>query len=81
VALVTRGPARMRTMPKSLTADDVLPLVACLTPRERVRLLRLITSPPGADAPAYRSVPPAHDEFSTDKEPLSWDAEGWEDVE
>ena len=77
---VTRDPGRMRTMPKPLTADDVLPVVACLTPQERVRLLRLITSPPGADAPVYRSVPPARDEFSTDEEPLAWDAEGWEDV-
>ncbi len=67
-------------MLKPLTADDVLPLVACLTPQERVRLLRLITSPPGADASVYRSVPPARDEFSTDEEPLAWDAEGWEDV-
>ncbi|MEK7405830.1 MAG: hypothetical protein AAB225_12040 [Acidobacteriota bacterium] len=67
-------------MPKPLTADEVLPLVACLTPQERVRLLRLITSAPGADAPVYRSAPPADDEFSTDEEPLAWDAEGWEDV-
>ena len=70
----------MRMMSRPLTADDVLPLVACLTPQERVRLLRLITSPPGADALVYRSVPPAHDEFSTEEEPLAWDAEGWEDV-
>ena len=70
----------MRMMPKSLTADDILPLVASLTPQERVRLLRLITSPPAADAPVYRSVPRARDEFSTDEEPLAWDAEGWEDV-
>jgi hypothetical protein len=67
-------------MPKPLRADDVLPLVARLTPQERVRLLRLIASQPGADPPVYRSVPPAPDEFSTDEEPLAWDAEGWEDV-
>ena len=67
-------------MSKSLTADDVVPLVACLTPQERVRLLRLITSPPGADAPIYRAAPPAYDEFSADEEPLAWDAEGWENV-
>ena len=77
---MTRGPGRMRTMPKSLTADDILPLVASLTPQERVRLLRLITSPPVADAPVYRLAPPARDEFSTDEEPLTWEAEGWEDV-
>jgi hypothetical protein len=66
-------------MAKPLTADDILPLVATLTPEERVRLLRLITSPPSADAPVYHSVPPAPGEFSTDEEPLAWDAEGWED--
>ena len=67
-------------MPKSLTADDILPQVASLTPQERVRLLRLITPPPVADAAVYRSVPPGRDEFSTDEEPLAWEAEGWEDV-
>jgi hypothetical protein len=65
----------MRAMPKSLTADDILPLVASLTPQERVRLLRLITSPPGADAVVYRAVPPAADEFSTDEDLLTWDAD------
>lgn len=73
-----RGAGRVRTAPKSLTADDVLPLVACLTPQERVRLLRLLPSPPGADASVYASVPPARDEFSTDEESLAWNAEGWE---
>src|ERR1035438_1936405 len=73
-------PARMQSMAKTLTADDILPLVASLTPRERVRLLRLIALPQGSDAPVYRSVPPSRDEFSADDEPLAWDAEGWEDV-
>lgn len=71
---------RMQAMPKHLTADDILPLVASLTPQERVRLLRLIALPRGADAPVYRSVPPSLDEFSADEEPLAWDAEGWEGV-
>jgi hypothetical protein len=70
----------MQSMAKTLTADDILPLVASLTPRERLRLLRLIALPQGADAPVYRSVPPSSDEFSADEEPLAWDAEGWEDV-
>lgn len=65
-------------MPKALTADDILPLVACLTAQERVRLLRLVASSAGADAAIYGSVPPGPDEFSTDEEPLAWDAEGWE---
>ena len=65
-------------MAKTLTADDILPLVASLTPQERVRLLRLIALPQGADVPLYRSVPPSRDEFSSEDEPLAWDAEGWE---
>lgn len=75
-----RDPARMQSMAKTLTADDILPLVASLTPQERVRLLRLLALPQGADAPAYRSLPPSRDEFSTDDEPLAWDPDGWEDV-
>jgi hypothetical protein len=70
----------MQTMIRALTADDVLPLVACLTPQERIRLLRLISSPPGAEEFVYGLAPPARDEFSTDEEPLAWDAQGWEDV-
>jgi hypothetical protein len=70
----------MQLMAKILTADDILPLVASLTPQERVRLLRLIALPHDADAFVYRSVPPSGDEFSADEEPLAWDAEGWEDV-
>jgi hypothetical protein len=70
----------MQSMPKALTADEIFPLVASLTPQERVRLLRLIALSQGDDAPTYRSVPPSRDEFSADGEPLAWDAEGWEDL-
>jgi hypothetical protein len=70
----------MQSMAKTLTADDILPLVASLTPQERIRLLRLIALPPGGDAPVYRSVPASRDEFSADEEPLAWDADGWEDA-
>ena len=70
----------MQSMAKTLTADDILPLVASLTPQERARLLRLMALPQGPDAPVYRSVPPSRDEFSADEEPLAWDADGWEDV-
>jgi hypothetical protein len=73
-------PDRIQAMPKPLTADDIIPLVASLTPQERARLLRLIAVPQGADAPVYQSVPPSREEFSTDEEPLAWDAEGWEGV-
>jgi hypothetical protein len=69
-------------MAKPMTADDILPLVASLTPQERVRLLRLIASRPAADpAAVYGATPPGDDEFSTDEEPLAWEAEGWERVD
>jgi hypothetical protein len=65
-----------------MTVDDILPLVANLTPQERARLLRLITARPGADAAAaYAATPPGEDEFSTDEEPLAWEADGWENVD
>jgi hypothetical protein len=67
-------------MARTLTADDILPLVDSLTPQERVRLQRLIAKPQGADASVYGSVPPSRDEFSADDEPLAWDAEGWGDI-
>jgi hypothetical protein len=70
----------MQAMPKSLTADDILPLVAALTPAERVRLLRLISRPCGADEAVYQSLPTRPDEFSGDEESLAWEAEGWEHV-
>jgi len=74
-------PAKMQLMGKALRADDILPLVASLTPRERARLLRLIALPRGVDAALYRSLPPSRNEFSADEEPLAWDAEGWEDLD
>ena len=64
-------------MGEPLTADDLLPLVARLSPQERVRLFRLLKSS-GTDAAAYIAAPPHRDEFSTDQDPLEWDAEGWE---
>ena len=69
----------MQTMARTLTADDILPLVDSLTTEERMRLLRLIVRPKD-DAPVYRSVPPSRDEFSADDETLAWDADGWEDI-
>jgi len=38
-------------------------------------LARLI---PATDAAAYQAHPPAAAEFSTDDDPLAWDADGWE---
>jgi hypothetical protein len=60
-----------KALDKTLTADDILPLVASLTPQERVRLLRLIVWSRSADAAVYEFVPPSRDEFSTDEEPLA----------
>ncbi|MBC8028576.1 MAG: type II toxin-antitoxin system prevent-host-death family antitoxin [Pyrinomonadaceae bacterium] len=40
-------------------------------------LARLV---PAADAALYQSPLPSRDEFSTDEEPLAWDADGWENV-
>jgi hypothetical protein len=67
-------------MAKSLTADDILPLVACLTPQERLRLLRLIGTGQVNERDLYKALPAARDEFSSEEEPLLWDAEGWENV-
>ena len=68
-------------MAKPMNAEDILPLVAGLTPRERARLLRLIAASSGANAAkAYAAVPPGRDEFTSDEEPLEWEANGWEDV-
>ncbi len=72
-------------MDRTLTADDILPLIASLTPEERVRLFRLLSIRPKADDTGrYRAMPPGGEEFSeqllTDEDdPLSWEAEGWED--
>lgn len=69
-------------MAKAVKADDILPLVASLEPQERVRLMRLITEQADADEAAiYAAVPPRHDEFSTDEDALSWEAEGWESAD
>ncbi len=66
-------------MATPMTAEDILPLVADLTPQERVRLIRLIAERSSSDdAAGYRAAPPHSDEFSSDEEPLAWEAEGWE---
>jgi len=70
----------MQSMGKPLTADDIIPLVVSLPARERARLLRLIALQQGSDASVYRSMPASREEFLTDDEALTWDAEGWEDL-
>ena len=79
--LPSREAALRFCVSKQLIADDIIPLVACLTQGERLRLLRLIVVRPEMDdASVYRALPPAQEEFSIDSEPLAWDAEGWESV-
>ena len=47
-------------MLKPMTADDIFPPVAGLTPHERARLIRLLTEQPDADEAAiYGAVPPS----------------------
>jgi hypothetical protein len=66
-------------MPRPLTADDIIPLVASLTDSERIRLLRWIASPHGSDASGYEAAPPASEEFSGDEDAIAWEADGWEE--
>ena len=70
----------VRIMSQTLTANDLLPLVARLTPRERERLAHLIGATSERDAAIYTAAPIRQDEFATNDESLAWDAEGWEDV-
>lgn len=65
-------------MPRVLTAEDILPLVATLEPAERARLRRVIASSNELDSALYAAMPPKHDEFGSDDDHLAWDAEGWE---
>ena len=62
----------MQSMPNQLTVDDIVPLIAALTPQERARLLRLIAKPQSDDASLYRAIPPTNEEFSAEEEPLAW---------
>lgn len=66
-------------MSQPLTADDLLPLIAKLSPTERRRLFRLIQKV-GSDIDAYRATPPDPSEFSSDEDMLAWDADGWENL-
>ena len=66
-------------MPRLLTADDIMPLVASLPDSERIKLLRRIASPRHDDVSAYLAAPPTSYEFSGDDEPIAWDAEGWDE--
>ena len=68
-------------MAKSITVEEILPLVAGLTPGERARLLRMIAASSGVSAAAaYAAVPTGSEEFSSDMDSLEWESEGWEEV-
>ena len=67
-------------MPNQLRADDVVPLIAALTPEERTRLLRLIARPQSDDASLYQAMPTTKGEFSADEEPLAWEGDDWTNV-
>jgi hypothetical protein len=69
-------------MDRPVTSDELLALVAALSPRERARLIRLIAEQAGVEeATVYRTAPPRPDEFSNDEDPLAWEAEGWEEFD
>ena len=67
-------------MAQPLTANDLLPLVARLAPGERDRLVHLLEARSESDASVYKTTRPEREEFSSDEEPLAWDAEGWESL-
>ena len=77
---LTMERGKIQSMTPPLTAEDIAPLIASLTPQERVRLFRLVTLPNHRDAAAYESAPPAKDEILVEDEPLAWDSDGWEEV-
>jgi hypothetical protein len=35
----------------------------------------------GSDANAYRAIAPSAEEFSSEGDPLAWDAEGWDEFD
>jgi hypothetical protein len=79
VRMVFGSVGRIQMMPRPLTADDIIPLVASLPDAERIKLLRWIALPHGTDASSYSASPPTRDEFSGDDEPIAWEADGWDE--
>ncbi len=58
--------------------------LASLTPEERARVLAAAAQRlrhTQASTGAYLAVPPASDEFTTDEDPLAWEAEGWDEFD
>ena len=65
-----------------LTAEDLWPLVQKLPHDQQVRLAKLALRAASNrnEGDVYRAAPPGPEEFSSDEDPLSWEAEGWEKV-
>ncbi|AKJ05912.1 hypothetical protein ATI61_110341 [Archangium gephyra] len=72
-------------MSQTLTAQDLWPLVQKLPHDEQVRLaklaLRAAAQSGASDTAAYRAAPPSADEFSSQEDPLAWEADGWEEFD
>lgn len=67
-------------MPRPLTADDLLPMIAKLSTEERRRLLHHLVPRPakGTDAEMIGAQPARSEELTNDCDALAWDAGGWE---
>jgi hypothetical protein len=68
-----------------VVATDILPLVAKLSPEERLRLAKLALlvrpgQPLPCDSDLYRATPVPDDEFGDASDPLAWEADGWDDI-
>ncbi|MEW6743936.1 MAG: hypothetical protein AB1486_14385 [Planctomycetota bacterium] len=69
-------------MNRTITADDIWPLVEKLPSEEQVKLARralLAAAMSGSDAHAYRAAPPTEDEFGSDEDGGAWEADGWDE--
>lgn len=68
-------------MKPDITADDLWPLVSKLSPQEQVRLAKLALR--AAERASDRALVAAlnPDRLSSNEDPLSWDAEGWEGLD
>jgi hypothetical protein len=64
--------------------DRLAAELAALTPEERAGVLAAAsrrTRDARQTAAAYRAVPPAAEEFTSDEEPLAWEADGWDEFD
>jgi hypothetical protein len=63
-------------MTNELTADDLIPIIAKLSMTERRQLMRLAFGSQTNDDELYSSQPVRENEFTSDEDSLSWDADG-----